>query len=555
MGREQKIKQLRKEGILKSVKVDKKRKSAIRNMFIWIPTTIIIVVLVFGMWAYSAKDTTAVVNGTRITNNEVNELLEPIKSQMQQQGINPDDPEQSANVEKYRSSVVEMLVNKTLIEQYAKDHSVTISEEKLNEEIDKEIENIRSQYASEEEFLNQIRQSPLRNEENLRKEIKKSIEPALLEDAVLADQYDAIKITEEDARIFFNAPASVEAQRIFIATDSEMDEATLKEKEDQITDIRTKIVNNELSFEKAVAEYSEDNATKVNEGKMYLQEGAYEEEPELWEAVQTLAEGDVSGIVKSDKGFSIIRVLSISRNRDQYNEPEHADILKIILEAPQGAVETEINELQTKASGYVNTMRSGKETFENIATTYSAVPDQGLTPNPLYKGSNPPLDEVVFGSLKEGEISDPIRTNETTFEIVKIVKKYPAKIAVFEEIKDRVMQSMENQERNKIREAFLEDLRDQSRISHSNPWDRMASWWNQTFGGFFESVKNWVRSFTVDPIPENLTPTPSDSGTPMTIPLQGEDGQTITIDPSQMGIDPSQMESIDVPVEGQTQTP
>jgi parvulin-like peptidyl-prolyl isomerase len=550
MGREQKIKQLRKEGILKSVKVDKKRKSAIRSLYIWIPSVLIVIVLVFGMWAYSAKDTTATVNGNPITNSEVEELLEPIKGQMQQQGINPDDPEQSANVEKYRSSVVEMLINKTLIEQYAKENSITVSEEELEAVVDKEMEQIRSQYQTEEEFLDQLRQSTLRNEENLRKEIRRSVEPALLEDAVLSEKYEAVNITEEEARIFFNAPSSVEAQRIFIATDPDMDEATLKEKEEQLIDIRTKIVNNELSFEKAVTEYSEDNASKVNEGQIYLQEGSYEEEPELWEAAQDLSEGDISGIIKTDKGYSILRINRVVRNRQQYDQPEHADILKIILEAPPGAIESEISDMQTKARGYVNTIRSGKETFENIATTYSKEPDQGLNPNPLYKGSNPPVDEVVFGSLQEGEVSDPIKTNETTFEIIKLVKQYPAKTAVFEELKDDIIERMENQEKSRIREMFLEDLRSQSSISHSNPWQRMSAWWSQTFGGFFESVKNWVRSFTVDPIPENLTPMDGgDFQSPMTIPIQGEDGQ------QSITIDPSMMESIDVPFEGQTQNP
>ncbi|MDD4029147.1 MAG: peptidylprolyl isomerase [Caldisericia bacterium] len=550
MGREQKIKQLRKEGILTSVKVDKKRKSAIRNMFIWIPSVIIIVVLVFGMWAYSAKDTSATVNGTRITNREVEELLEPIKGQMQQQGINPEDPEQSQNVEKYRSSVIEMLINKILIEHYAKEHSISITDEELEAEIEKEMDQIRSQYGSDEEFQNQLQQSTLRNEENLRKEIRRSIEPALLEDTVLAEKYKSVNVTEEEARIFFNAPSSVEAQRVFLAIDPEMDEATVKEKEDQLTDIRTKIVNNELSFEKAVTEYSEDNASKVNEGKIYLQEGSYEEEPALWEAVQTLSEGDISGIVETSIGRSIILVNKISRNRQQYDQPEHADILKIILEAPQGAIDSEISDLQTKARGYVNTIRSGKETFENIATTYSTEPEQGITPNPLYKGSNPPVDDVVFGSLQEGAVSDPISTNETTFEIIKLVKKYPAKTAVFEDFKDQIVERIENQEKNEIREAFLEELRDQSKVSHSNPWQRMTSWWDHTFGGFFESLKNWVRGFTVDPIPENLTPTDGDFQSPMTIPIQGEDGEQQSIT-----IDPSMMEAIDVPVEGQTQTP
>ncbi len=550
MGREQKIKKLRREGILKPVKVDKKRKSAIRKLYVWIPSVLIIIVLVFGIWAYSAKDISATVNSTSITNAEVEQMLEPVKANMQQQGINPDDPEQSANVEKYRSSIIEMLVNKALFEQYAKSNSIEVNEEDLNKKVDEEIANIKAQYGSQEEFENQLKQSPLRNEENLRKEIVKSIEPTLLEDAVLNEKYEAINITDEDARVFFNAPASVEAQRIFIATDDEMDEATLKEKETQIQDIRTKIANNELSFDKAVTEFSEDNASKVNNGKIYLQEGSYEEEPELWEAVQTSADGDLTGVIKTDKGYSIILVNKISRNKERYNRPENADVLRIVLQAPEGASETEINELLQKATGYANTIRSGGETFENIATTYSVAPEQGTKTSTVYKGSNPEQDEIIFNTLEIGQVSDPIKSGENTVEIVKLVNKYPAFTATFENSKEQVISQMDQLEKSKIREDFIESQRQDARISHSNPWQRMNAWWNQTFGGFFESIRNWVRLYTVDPIPDAKTPT-GDSSSPVTIPIQGEDGQTQNIT-----IDPSTMESIDVPVgAGQTEQP
>ena len=239
MGRQQKIKKLRKEGILKSTKVDKKRNSEIRKMFIWIPSIIIVVVLVFGVWAYSAKDTTATVDGVKITNAEVIEMLEPVKANMQQQGLDPDDPEQAPNLEKYKSSIIEMLIDKSLIEEYAKKNNVEIPDEVLNERVEAEIANIRTQYETQEEFEKQLAQSALRNEDNLRKEIVKSLKPTLLEEAVLKDKYDSIEITEEDARIFFNSPFAIEAQRVFIATDDTMDEATLKEKEDTINDWRS----------------------------------------------------------------------------------------------------------------------------------------------------------------------------------------------------------------------------------------------------------------------------------------------------------------------------
>ncbi|MCK5848201.1 MAG: peptidylprolyl isomerase [Caldisericia bacterium] len=548
MGRQQKIKKLRKEGILKSTKVDKKRNSEIRKMFIWIPSIIIVIVLIFGIWAYSAKDTNATVNGVKITSAEVTEMLLPVKDNMRQQGLDPDDPEQAPNLEKYKSSIIEMLIDKALVEEFAKDNNITISEDILNERVDAEIASILSQYETQEAFEKQLAQSAIRNEANLRKEIVKSLQPSLLEDEVLKEKFGSIEISEEDARIFFNSPFAIEAQRVFIATDDTMDEATLQEKENTINELRAKIANNEMSFEKAVAEYSEDNASKVNAGKISLQEGSLVEEPEIWESVVKLNNDDLSSTVKTKKGYSIVKINNIVRNKERYNKPESAKILKIGLQAQEGATAEEKNKVLVNATGYVNTIREGKETFENIATTYSLIPDQGIAPAEVYPGSNPDTDEIVFQTLSVGDVSDPISLNNGSIEIIKLVEKNPEVIAEFSLLKDTVAKTMEDQEKARVREVFLTEIRDNAKISHSNPWQRLNSWWDQTFGGFFESFKNWIRQYTVDPLPESKTPDSTGQDGNFTIPV-GDTGETITIDPEQM-------ESMNFPVETeQTQAP
>jgi hypothetical protein len=67
MGRESKIKQLRRQGVLEPVKLDKKRISTLKKIFIWIPALIIVVCFIFGIWAYSAKNIEATVKGQKIT--------------------------------------------------------------------------------------------------------------------------------------------------------------------------------------------------------------------------------------------------------------------------------------------------------------------------------------------------------------------------------------------------------------------------------------------------------------------------------------------------------
>lgn len=82
MGRESKIKKLRKEGVLEPVKIDKKKISSVNKLFIWIVSVLLIVVVAFGIWAYSAKDIEARVNGSKITTSEVDYYLRPILQNM-----------------------------------------------------------------------------------------------------------------------------------------------------------------------------------------------------------------------------------------------------------------------------------------------------------------------------------------------------------------------------------------------------------------------------------------------------------------------------------------
>jgi hypothetical protein len=125
-----------------------------------------------------------------------------------------------------------------------------------------------------------------------------------------------------------------------------MDEATLQEKENTANELRTKIANGDMSFEKAVAEFSEDNASKVNGGKISIQEGSLVEEPEIWEALGKLKNDDIASVIKTKKGYSIVKVNNIVRNKERYNRPESAKILKIGLQAPEGATEEENSKLR-----------------------------------------------------------------------------------------------------------------------------------------------------------------------------------------------------------------
>ncbi len=513
MGRESKIKKLRKEGILEPVKIDKKRASALKKIFIWTASLLLSFIFIFGSWAYFVKDIEATVNGQRVTTLQVEEMLEPILRSMEQQGIDPYSPDQAVSIRQYRQEIIEMLIDATLFEQYAKRHNITVSDELMEQKINEEIEEIKNTYEAEEEFYNTLARSELRTEERLRDEIRKALKPQLLEEAVLEPKFNEVSFTEEDALAYFEAPGTIEVQRILLEVPFETaSEEEIDMIEAEIMGIREQLMNEEISFERAVERFSQDDVSKANQGQMTLQEGSPPNEPELFETAKQMNIGETSSIISTFAGFSIIRVNNIIYNKERYDEPEGAVIKSMTLqpeeEVPEFVVDEERPTGEERARGLANTIRTGRENFDTIAELYAISPEMSKEPQTVYRGQMEPEKEtVIFDQLNPGEISDPI-PSANTFEIIKLIEITPPRKADFHEIKDNLIEEMTMRKKGEIRHQWITEQRNNARITRSNAWARISDFFYLTFGGFFEDVGNFIRHFTVEP--KTVTPGEAD---------------------------------------------
>jgi len=525
MGRESKIKQLRRQGVLEPVKLDKKRVSTLKKIFIWIPSILIVLCLLFGIWAYSAKNIEATVKGQKITTSTVDQMLENIKANMRQQGMDPDSEEQVSTMSQYRRDILNMLVDQKLFEIYAKSNKITPNQEDLNKKTQEEIDSIKKQYKTEDEFKAAIAKTQLKTIENLKKEVEKSVTPQLLEEAVLKPLYDEIKITDQDAEIYFNSPSQIQAQRILF---SAKENATDEEKaaaEKKANETRDKLIKKEITFEKAVETLSEDTASKPNKGVITLYDGAFVDEPELFESAKKLNINEIGGVIKTKVGFSILMATSKSYTREKYNTPESAQIKKIIIAVKDTATDEEKASLKTKAEGLAKTLQAGKEKFEVIADQYSETPEYGKTAQPVYMGQLPAeVNDAIFTKLKPGQISNAL-LNGTNYEIYQLVSKSPAVTAVFKNMKEKVKEEMISTAKSKARATWLQEQKDKMKPSYGNPWNRLVSFYDSTLGAFFQDIGNIIKQYTVEPKPAE-TETPTD-GSQVQIP--GMDGETFNI--------------------------
>jgi len=398
---------------------------------------------------------------------------------------------------------------------------IEISSQELQKKVDEEIANLRKQYPDEEEFKNIIAQSELKTIDKLKEEIAKSAKTELLEEKVLKPIFDKIKVTEEDAGIFFNSPSQIQTQRILIKVDFENAKTEeVKKKEEEIKSLKDKIYKGEISIDKAVEQYSEDQASKTNKGNVTLYKDAFPEEPELFEEAKKLKVGEISNVIKTEHGYNLLKINSINYNKERYNIPESAQIKTIVIAVDSKATKEEWDSKKKKADGIVGNLRTGKEKFETTAELYSSDSNLAKTPQTVYAGqSEATLNDTIFNKLKVGGISDPIQT-QRGYEIIQLVSKKPLQKAVFKNVKDRVISDLTNQKKMEARKNWLDEQRKKRKITHSNPWVNMTIFFKNTFSGFFEDLINQFKQYTVEPKQESPETTQQGAEGGITIPVQ-----------------------------------
>jgi parvulin-like peptidyl-prolyl isomerase len=74
-----------------------------------------------------------------------------------------------------------------------------------------------------------------------------------------------------------------------------------------------------------------------------------------------------------------------------------------------------------------------------------------------------PFEETAF-SLKVGTISAPIHT-QFGFHIIKVTEHPQAKTATFEEVKDRLIKSLQDQKAEKTFEEYVQELRKKANVT------------------------------------------------------------------------------------------
>ncbi|WP_435168720.1 foldase protein PrsA [Paenibacillus glycanilyticus] len=191
-------------------------------------------------------------------------------------------------VEQGGKSTLDNMITQELIDQAAEDAKVTVTEA----DVDKEIETLKKQFGSEDEFNQTLAQygmtvDSLRQDAEVQVKIRKILEPQ-------------VKVTDEDIKAYYDqnkasmsTPEQIRASHILVATKEEAEDIL-------------KQLKGGADFATLAKEKSTDTGTKDNGGDLnFFAKGTME--PAFEDAAFKLKKGELSGVVQTSYGYHIIK--------------------------------------------------------------------------------------------------------------------------------------------------------------------------------------------------------------------------------------------------------
>lgn len=280
-----------------------------------------------------ARTVVAKVFDAKITRGQVDEQLTAVIKQIETQyGANyQNNLEVMEQLKAQRQQVLEGIIAERIIMYKAEELKVMPIEDKLNEDIKKELEEIKKSFETEEKYKEALSQANL-TEETLRERIK----PSVIQNAVYTKITEDIKISEEVAKEYYNKnlteftekPNRIRAAHILVPT------------EEEALAIKKRIDAGETFA--ALAKEKGTDGTKDNGGDLgFVEYNDPQMDKTFMASAITLPIGKVSAPVKTQYGWHLIKTLEKEEFPVKKFDTVKAEIQETLLSQEKSKVWTE----------------------------------------------------------------------------------------------------------------------------------------------------------------------------------------------------------------------
>lgn len=342
--------------------------------------------------------------------------------------------------------IIDQLMLEKLLVNQAEIDSIYVTEDEVEIETEKRLRYYLGLLGSEAKFEEYYGKSVL----EFKEEFKPDIEKILIAQRMQGEIINNVKVTPAEVKEFFNEipkdslpyyNAEVEIAQIMLKP--QVTEAAKEETKEQLRDIRKRIVDGENTFEELAVAYSQDPGSGAQGGNLGFQaRGTFVKEFEA--AAFKLKKGEMSGIVETQYGFHLLRL--IERRGNQIN-------IQHILIKPTLS-QTDLDLTKTKGDSIRELLLNDSLLFVDAVDEFSEDENGkefgGLMVN-YQTGSSffemSELEPDVFfavESLKENEVSEPVliqaQDGSQAYYIFKVQTRTKPHVANLNDDYDRIQQ-------------------------------------------------------------------------------------------------------------------
>ena len=426
--------------------------------------TLLAILTAFAVTTAAAQQTidriVAIVGTRPILASQIDE--EMVQSQAQGQPV----PADSAGRALMRRQILDRLIElEILVQQAQRDTSIKVTDQEVLDQVEQTYQNVRKQFASENEFRDQIRQARFGSVEEWRRWLADEQRRQLFAQRLIEAQRQKGKLrpippTEAQMREFWEQnkeqqprrPATVSFRQIVIrpVPDSAAKRRASQRAESLVVELR-----HGADFAAAAKRFSGDSASAAQGGELgWFRRGVMVKEFE--DVAFRIRPGEISPVVETPFGFHIIKV----------ERTQPAEILaRHILITPDISAE-QIALARHLADSLHDVLARGSAgtSFDSLAKVYADPQEPKLAEDAPLTDLPPEYQKILASDTTVGlkpVIAQGADTPRPKYVIVEVTARHDAGELAFDDVKLKIRQTLSDQ--LAIRH-FIEQLRRQTYI-------------------------------------------------------------------------------------------
>lgn len=361
-------------------------------------------------------------------------------------------PEDSAGAVDFAKNILGNLIDEEVLLQRATgDTSITVADADVAQTVDRQVQQVRGQFPSEQEFLRQLRQAGFGGQDEYRKWLSDQARRSELQRR-LVQKYQAegkmvrVAVSDEDVNEAYERAKATFPRRPPAVTFRQVVVPTLA-KEASLAAARAKAesllaeVRAGADFEQVARRESQDSASREQGGDLgWARRG--ELETPFEQVIFALQPGNVGPVVQTQYGFHVIRV-----DRAKPSEVKSRHILIKPAYAPDDTARA-----RQRADSALQLWRSGGMPFDSLVKRFHDAVEAEGSLEPFPKEQLPPSYRDAIGDRPKGEFVGPFPIADRgrgvpKFVVLQLTDVIEAGEYTVEEVRDRMRQQL-GQERS-----------------------------------------------------------------------------------------------------------